>query len=88
MISKTFTFHHPGGIHARPSTQLAKAIKGFDANVFIVRWNERANLKDVLHVLSLGIPPGEVQVEADGPDAEKALEQIEKVFKTDFSEFN
>jgi multiphosphoryl transfer protein len=86
-ITATLTFHHPGGLHARPSAKLAMMMKHMNADVFVIKNGERANLKDILHVLSLGIHPGHVTLEATGPDAEKALGKIEEIFLADFKEY-
>ena len=86
-MNATVKFCHPGGLHARPCCQLATLAKNFNANVFILRNGEKANVRDVLHILSMGIPAGEVVLEADGPEAEKALDALKQAFQANFDEF-
>jgi phosphotransferase system HPr (HPr) family protein len=57
---------------------LAQIVKPFNAQISINYNNEKADARDVLHILSLAVFPGEVQFEAEGPDAGKALDAIEK----------
>jgi phosphotransferase system HPr (HPr) family protein len=87
MIIEKTRFTHLGGLHARPSAQLAITASKFNAEIYIRKNFERANLKDILAVLSLGVNPGEVILEAEGPQAKDALKAIKEIFKTDFDDF-
>lgn len=78
---KTIKFSHEKGLHCRPSVRLAQLAKTFDAKVEIIKGERRANACDVLQVLSLGVTPGEVTIEAIGVDAERALIAVEELFQ-------
>ena len=88
IITEQISFTHPAGLHARPSSQLAMLAKKFTSNIYIAKNGEKVNIKDILSVLSLGITPGIVHVEADGADAKEAMQAVRELFKTDFSDFN
>lgn len=77
---KIINLKHEKGLHCRPSVKLAQLVKTFDVDVQLIKDGQRANANDVLHVLSLGITPGDVVVEVNGNDAEKALTAIEELF--------
>ena len=81
-------FTHPAGLHARPTVMLAGIVKNLNAEVCIVQGNQKANLKDVLQVLSLGIGPGKVHLEATGPDANDALKLVEQAFNSNFDQYD
>ena len=84
----TINFTHPAGIHARPSAQLATIAKSVNAELFLIRDNRKNDMKDILQILCLGIMPGEVVIEATGPEAEKALELVKAAFAINFDQYD
>ena len=88
MKTITIKFTHPAGLHARPSCQLATIAKNVNATVCITRDGRHTNIRSILDILSLAIGPGEVIFEADGPEADKALEQIQQAFDSNFDQYD
>ena len=80
-MKRTVKLNNPQGLHCRPSLELIALSKKFDANVFIIKNDQKAKTTDMLDILCLGIQEGNVILEADGNDAELALDAIEKFFK-------
>lgn len=78
MIKKSLQLTYPNGLHARPSTTLAKTVKPFNAKVVVCTENGKASANDILEVLALCVFPGEVIFEAEGADEEKVMEALEK----------
>lgn len=75
MISETFRFDSPAGLHARPAGELVSLVKTFaGSSVFISSGGRRVNAASMLSLLSLGMKGGsEVTVESDNPDALSAV---------------
>ncbi len=75
------------GLHIRPITLVAKLASQYSARIEVVKDAQRANAKSVLELLSLGGQPGEEFVlEAEGEDAEAALEALARLFAAGFHE--
>lgn len=75
-MKRTFVMTYPSGMHARPSTALYHLLKNFDCKIWINHRNERVDAKNVIGVLSLGVQPGNVEFEAEGTEAETALNAV------------
>lgn len=79
-MKKEFIITDPVGLHARPTTLLVNEASKFASDSKIVVDGKEANLKSIMGVMSLGIANGaEFAIEADGSDAEAAIEAIAKV---------
>lgn len=66
---------HAGGLHARPSALLAKAVKPYGATVQVQAHGKAANARSVSALMGLGIGEGdEVQIYSRGANAGDALE--------------
>ncbi len=69
------------GIHARPSTLIANTASKFLSRIFIVKKEEegemRVDARSVLGLMMLTAPQGtQLIIEAEGPDAEEAVEAL------------
>jgi phosphocarrier protein HPr len=61
------------GLHARPASQFVAAAKKFKCNIIIEFNGEIVNAKNILGVLSLGIPKSSImKVSMEGEDEEAA----------------
>jgi phosphotransferase system HPr (HPr) family protein len=64
-------------LHARPASQLTKALGCFDAQVTLHVGAKSANAKSVLALMGLGLTAGAaVTVRAEGPDAPAAAQAV------------
>ncbi|MED1673111.1 phosphocarrier protein HPr [Pallidibacillus thermolactis] len=82
MIEKHFTVVDQAGIHARPASILVSTANKFESDIFLVFEGKNTNLKSILGVMSLGIGTGEkISIRSEGPDEEKALDELEKVLR-------
>lgn len=87
MISRDFTISNKLGLHARPSAQLTQAATRFVSDIHISRGGRRVNAKSIMGVMMLAAGQGStVTVEAEGEDAEQALEAIGKLITDGFGE--
>ena len=62
------------GLHARASAKFVKLASGFDAEVNVSRDGVTVNALSIMGLLMLGAGNGcEIEIAADGPDAEAAV---------------
>ena len=87
MYTKEATINNQVGLHARPATFFIQKANEFKSSIWVEKEERRVNAKSLLGVLSLGIVQGTViQLIADGPDAEEAVEALAELLSGDFGE--
>lgn len=87
MNTKEATVNNQVGLHARPATFFIQKANEFKSSIWVEKEERRVNAKSLLGVLSLGIVQGTViQLIADGPDAEEAVEALAELLSGDFGE--
>ena len=87
MTGRTTKIVNKLGLHARPSAQLVAVAAQFEAEVFITRGELRINAKSIMGVMMLAAEKGvELLVEADGPDAESAVNAVVELIQSGFDE--
>jgi phosphocarrier protein len=87
MIKRDFIISNKLGLHARPSAQLTQTASRFAAEVHISRNGRRVNAKSIMGVMMLAAGQGSsVTVEAEGEDAEQALQAIGQLIADRFGE--
>lgn len=75
------------GLHARPAAMLVQAVGPLDCNVAIEKDGTKVDGKSIMGVMMLAAECGsEIVVSSSGPEAEKAIEEIERIVKTKFGE--
>jgi len=75
------------GLHARPAAMVVKAAGEFEAEVFLVKDGTRINAKSIMGVMMLAAEHGStLTIEAEGPDAESAIQAVADVFASKFGE--
>lgn len=76
------------GLHARASRKLAELALSYDDTIIIVRREEEeADARSLMDLMMLGAGVGtSVEVEAEGPEAEAALNAVEALFAAKFHE--
>ncbi len=75
------------GLHARASRKLAELALAYDATIRVRREDEEADATSLMDLMMLGAGIGtEIEVIAEGPQAEAALDAIERLVADKFSE--
>ncbi|HEY3154225.1 MAG TPA: HPr family phosphocarrier protein [Candidatus Binatia bacterium] len=75
------------GLHARAAALLVQTVNRFSAQVTLSKDGQFADGRSIMGVLTLAATQGSnVQVEANGEDAERAVRAIEKLFDSRFNE--
>ena len=90
MQSVKITVNHPVGLHARPAAEFVKTAAKFQSEIQVQNLTSNGspvNAKSILSVLTLGVNQGhEVQIDAEGEDAEQALDKLTNLINDNFGE--
>lgn len=75
------------GLHARAAAKLTQTAGRFQSEIYIARGDQRVNAKSIMGVMMLAAGLGiTVTVDAEGPDADVALDEIRQLFENKFGE--
>ncbi len=79
------TVTNPKGLHTRPSTELAKCASSFRSQIILRYQKIAVNAKSLLGILTLAAGKGSrIVVEAEGEDAEAAVEALMQLAQNRF----
>jgi len=83
----TVTLLNKVGLHARPASQFVQTAARFTSTITVFCGPRKANAKSILQVLSLGAAGGkEITIQADGADADAALDALKQLVADKFGE--
>ena len=86
-VSRIVVVGNPQGIHARPADLIVRLAKQFQANIEFVKDNYRVDGKSILNLMTLAAEQGtQLVIEAEGPDAQAALDALTELFAANFAE--
>lgn len=75
------------GLHARAAAKMVQISNAFASNLNIRFDGQEIDGKSILNILTLACPMGsEILLQADGPDAERLLEAMERLIDDKFGE--
>jgi len=75
------------GLHARASAKLTQLAGSFAAEIWLSRSGRRVNAKSIMGVMMLAAGQGtSVMIDAEGPDADKAIEALLQLIRDKFGE--
>ena len=75
------------GLHARAAAKLTQVAGRFKSEIYIARAGQRVNAKSIMGVMMLAAGLGiTVTVDAEGDDADEALDTIQRLFDNKFGE--
>ncbi|MCB1136159.1 MAG: HPr family phosphocarrier protein [Chlamydiia bacterium] len=81
-----FVVRNDRGLHTRPSTELVKCASGFRARIYLHVNGMTVNAKSLLGVLTLAATRGtRVRMEAEGEDAEDAVQNLVSLAERNFN---
>jgi len=76
-VNRVVRLNYAYGLHARPATFIVQELSKFEAQVYLLKDDRRANAKSVIELLTLGVMDGErLTIEAEGADAKEATEKL------------
>lgn len=75
------------GMHTRPASMIVKMAAKYTSDFYIVKDNYQINGKSIIGIMSLAAEHGsELLLRFDGPDENKASEEIVRYFEDGFGE--
>ena len=75
------------GLHARASAAFSRLAQTYSADIKVSRAGMDADGKSIMELLSLGAGKGfEIEIEAEGEDAEEALTALTQLVEDKFGE--
>ena len=87
MVIKDIVVQNEVGLHARPATFFIQRANEFKSSIWVVKDERKVNAKSLLGVLSMGIVKDTaVNIVADGPDEELAVNTLCQLISSDFAE--
>lgn len=87
MIEKDVKIINKAGMHTRPASLLVKIASKYKSDFYIIKDGFRINAKSIIGVMSLAAEYGStVTLTFEGPDEQKASEEILKFFEDGFGE--
>ena len=87
IITKDFLVANKLGIHARPAAMFVKIANRYSCEIFVEKDGEKVNGKSIMGLMMLAAGQGsKLRIRCDGPDADKAMEELEELVKAGFNE--
>ncbi len=75
------------GLHARPAALFVQLANKFQSEIFVEKKDQKVNGKSIMGIMTLAAGKGQkITITADGNDAEKAVNALEKLLKDKFGE--
>ncbi|MBN8606135.1 MAG: HPr family phosphocarrier protein [Caulobacterales bacterium] len=87
-LKRTVAITNIRGLHARASRKVAEIALGYDDTIIMVRREgEEADARSLMDLMMLGAGIGsEIELEAEGPAAQEALDVLEALIVAKFHE--
>ena len=90
MVESKIIVRHKVGLHARPAAAFVQTAGKFHSEITVknlTRGTDPVNAKSILSVLTLGVLQNhEIQLNAEGPDEQKAVEILRELVLNNFGE--
>jgi phosphocarrier protein len=87
MIQTRIQISNKLGLHARASAKLTKLAGSFKSEIHLSRNTRRVNAKSIMGVMMLAAGLGsEIEIEAEGPDEQEAMDALRALIDGKFGE--
>jgi phosphocarrier protein HPr len=87
ILRRTVDICNARGLHARASAKFVKLASGFDAEVKVSRDGQTVDARSIMGLMMLAAGPGcEIEISAEGPEAEGAIEALIELVEGRFDE--
>lgn len=87
MPSREITIVNRLGLHARAAAKFVTAASRFASDIQLLKGDRAVNGKSIMGVMMLAASQGtQLQISADGEDADQALDCLEKLVQARFGE--
>ena len=86
-LEKELTIVNRLGLHARPAAMFVRIASRHRAEIWVSKEGEEVNGKSIMGLMMLAAGQGsKLRIRCDGPDADKAMEELEELVKAGFNE--
>ena len=86
-IEKEITIINRLGLHARPAANFVRIASGYRSEIWVEKDGENINGKSIMGLMMLAAGQGsKLLVQCEGPDADKAMEELEDLINGRFKE--
>ena len=86
-IEKEITIVNRLGLHARPAAMFVRISSRYRAEVWVAKEGEEVNGKSIMGLMMLAAGQGsKLNIRCEGPDADKAMEELEALINARFNE--
>ncbi len=87
MIERELLVTNRLGLHARASARLVQTLAPFDVRLLLSHRGREINAKSIMGLMTLAAAKGSsIALRADGPDAQAAVDALERLFADRFGE--
>jgi phosphocarrier protein HPr len=87
MLERILLVSTENGLHAQASAKVVQVLSGFESKVSFVLGSREVNAKSIMGVMLLAAGPGkQITAQAEGVDAEQALDALENLFNNQFKD--
>ena len=75
------------GLHARPAAMFVRIASRYRSEIWVSKEGEEVNGKSIMGLMMLAAGQGsKLRIRAEGPDAYKAVEELEELINAKFNE--
>jgi phosphocarrier protein HPr len=75
------------GLHARPAAMFVRIASRHRSEIWVAKEGEEVNGKSIMGLMMLAAGQGsKLRIRCDGPDADKAMQELEELIKAGFNE--
>jgi phosphocarrier protein len=86
-IIKEIAIENRLGLHARPAAMFVRVASRHRCEVWVSKEGEEINGKSIMGLMMLAAGQGsQLQIRCEGPDADKAMAELEELIKSRFNE--
>lgn len=86
-LEKEVTIVNRLGMHARPAAMFVRIASRYRSEIWVEKEGERINGKSIMGLMMLAAGQGsKLRIQCEGPDAERAMEELEQLIAGRFSE--
>ena len=86
-VEKEITIINRLGLHARPAAMFVRIASRYRSEIWVEKEGEQINGKSIMGLMMLAAGQGsKLLIRCDGPDADKAMQEIEDLINNRFNE--
>ena len=86
-IEKEISIVNRLGLHARPAAMFVRVARRYRSEIWVAKEGEEVNGKSIMGLMMLAAGQGsKLRIRCEGPDADKAIEELEGLISTRFNE--